>query len=139
MATFKSPDYKTPACESGVGNVSCDIMKYTVTGNESLLDVVKLRRMSARNTYLSIKVVLSAAMAALTTLNVGYVTREADGTTVIDAFAADVDATAVETELLTAPVEVGEEHDFAVELTTTMAAEGDKVITVIATFINASG
>lgn len=78
-------------------------------------------------------------MAALSTINVGYLTREADGTDVIDAFATDVDATAVDTDLITIPVAVGEEHDIAIELTTTMAAEAGEVISVYTEFVNTAG
>lgn len=142
MATFKSPAYKTPACESGVGNVSADLdMSYTLTGNESAGDIVKLRKMSGRNRYMRLRLVVSAAMAAAATVKVGYLTREADGTDVIDAFGTglDVNGTLVHDLIAGAVVPVSEEHDLAIELTTDPAADGGKTYTLLAEFVNASG
>lgn len=142
MAEIKAPCYKNPACESGLGNVSADdAMVYALTGNEAVATVVKLRRMSARNNYLRLRLVVSAAMAAAATVKVGYVTREADGTTVLDAFGTglDVNGTLVHDLIVGLPVAVGEEHDLAIELTTDPAADAGKTYTLIAEFVNASG
>ena len=142
MATLKAPCYKNPACESGVGDVSADnAMVYTITGNESAGDIIKLRRMSARNSYLRLRLVVSAAMAAAATVKVGYLTREADGTDVIDKFGTglDVNGTLVHDLITGADVPVAEEHDLAIELTTDPAADAGKSYTLIAEFVNASG
>lgn len=141
MTEFKSPDYKTPACESAKGNVTSDTMVYVLTGNEAVGDIVKLRKMSANNSYKAMRLVVSAAMAAAATVKVGYLTREADGTDAEDAFGTglDVNGTLVHDLIAGAPVPVGEEHDLCIELTTDPAADGAKSYTLVADFVNTAG
>lgn len=139
MPKYRSLDYKTPACESGVGNVSWDKMTYVITGNEAAGDVVVLRRMKGRsNTYLRMNVVNSAALAALSTVDVGYdgLDGQAD---VQNAFGDDVDMTATQTDLLTAPVAVDGAHEIVLLLNTDISADAGKTITVFAEFVNVSG
>lgn len=138
MAEYRSPDYKTPACESGVGNVSWDKMVYTVTGNEAAGDVVKLRRMFGRsNAYIRMKVVLSAAFLA-NNMDVGYNGKEGQAD-VQDAFGSAVDLTSADTDLITAPVEVDGGHEIVLLLNTDISGEAGETITVYAEFVNMGG
>lgn len=140
MAIKKAPDYKTPACESAIGNKSVDIMKYTLAVGDALGDVIKLRRMSERNTYVSISVYPSAAMAAAATVDVGYSSREG-GAGDDDAFGAalDVNGTLAHEGITGAPIPVPEMHDLTLTLNTDPAADVGKFYTIVAEFVNLSG
>lgn len=139
MATLIAPCFKDKASEANKGNLSVDVMQYTVTGNEAVGDVVLLRRMGEYNKFIRARL-LNDAMAAAMTVDIGYISRAEDGTDDDDFFGAALDVNGTtDHDLLTAPVEISEPCDIALTLNTDFSADADSVFTLVLEFICEAG
>jgi hypothetical protein len=141
MATIDAPKYKDLAADSHMGNVCADILEYTMTGAEPNGTVIRLRRKNQYNTYLSMRLLaLAVVPAALTTVDVGYIDREEDGTNDLDLFANDANINAdQDIDLFAAPIAVPKRHDIALTINANNAANAGVVIKIIVMSMVTSG
>lgn len=136
---MRAPDYKNPACESGKGNVSADIMRYTFTDNETVDDVITLRRMSEHNTYLRITAIADAAFTALTEIDLGYVSLDADEADDPVAFKDGLVLTNTFTELLVDINKIDFKHEIAMTMKVVPGTCVGKEVRFIVEFVNTAG
>lgn len=137
---MRSQDYKTPSCESGKGNISGDIMRYTFTGAESADTVISLRRMSEYNSY--VRITYSAdQLHADTEIDLGYVSLDPGEANDLTAFIDGLDPSAVDYAqvLVAMPVKVAFDHEIAMTIKVNNAANAGNEIRFLVEFINVAG
>lgn len=141
MATIMAPNYKSPSCESRVGNLNADVIEYIYIGTEPDGTVLKLRKMSEFNTYLRITIIGNSGLNATTaSINLGYLSREDGGSDDLTAFASGLDVQAnTFNEQLVDVSKVPEKHDLALTIVSNNAANAGLGIKIIAEFVNVAG
>lgn len=138
--TIKSANYNSPACESGIGNVSADEVSHIFSGAEAADTTVLLRRMSERNTYMRMTVIAEAGFVALTEIDLGYVSRETGQADNLVAFKDGLDIQAnTYTQVLVDLKEIAFKHDLAMTIKVNAAGNAGKKVKVLVEFINKSG
>lgn len=137
--TLLADNYKSPACDSGRGNLNVDVIEYTFTGAESAGAQVKLRKMSEFNTYVRVKILASEAFEAGSTIDVGYISSESGGTDDVDAFGDALNLVTTQSfDGVTAPVAIDEAHELVLVINANDAGNAGNKITIIAEFVNVS-
>lgn len=134
-----SQDYNSPSCESGKGNVSADLMFYVFDGTEAVDTVVRLRKMSENNSYMRITAIPDSGMAAGTSVDVGYASREDGGADDPDFFAAGVALDGGNVDVITDLKPVPEKHDVTIQIKANGAGNAGKKVKLLVEFINTAG
>lgn len=135
MPQFKAAGFKTSKCQGAIGNLAKNVLGYVFDGTEVNDDVILLGKYDKGNTYTSIK--LLADTTTTGTVDIGYISRDADGVEVDDPnffTPSPLTLTAVQQELIV----LTKELDFAHDLTMTVIALGDIAAADIAEVVTES-
>ncbi len=136
--SIKSPNYKSPSCDSNLGNVNADVMTTgPLTGTEAADTVILLRRMSENNTYLRITAISDASMVGA--VDIGYVSRETGESDSLDAFGDGLNIATANQSVIADVAAIGFKHDLALTIKTNNAANSGKEIKMLVEFVNTSG
>lgn len=138
MARLKAETYRKTLCQAGNGNASINVLQYTCTGNEAVDDVIMMGQMGAGNTYTSM-VLVSSAARALTTFDIGYISREEGVADVTDHFASDATMATTQAESIVTTVAVDPKHDLALTVTDDDNFTADDVIEIVVTTVVNAG
>jgi len=134
---MQSQNYKSPACESGVGNVSADVQSYTFAGNEPNGTVVLMRRMSEYNSYLRITAIAESGMTG--SIDIGYASRDENQIDDTKFFKDAIDLSVANQAVIADVREVPFKHDITILIATNNAGNADKKVKLLVEFINTAG
>jgi len=130
MATrIESKTYKRSPDQNPLGNLACNILEHVATGDEVNTDTIVIAELNGDHTFTSVK--LTCDTTRTTTVNIGYLSRDADEPDAPTYFKAAAVLTNAVQEFIIAPKGPDFAHDVVVTIVAIGNLAADDVITVI--------